>query len=353
MKKILFLNNGYPTTFNPQYTTYAQTIAKCLRKAGCDVDLLVIRYNRKMTLFYKLIKYIIYWFRALFVNLKKYDVVYVNHLPFVWPILLNRGLKEKRVYMHWHGEELVSKTWFIRTTLVFIRTKAHLYKHIVPSCYFKRKLIDILSIPSELIEVSPSGGVDTDLFAPYNEFKDNNTFVIGFSGALTTNKGADVLLELIRTKKDIEQSINKKVIFKVINYGGEASHYIPLLQKATDDIEVVEKMPKRNMPLFYDSVLLLLLSSIRTGESLGLVVLEAMSCNKPVVTFDICAFPEFVRSEVSGELAAYSSDFGSRVEEVKKAIVKIANNYSAYSPRTVVEKEYSERSVVEFYNRII
>ena len=41
------------------------------------------------------------------------------------------------------------------------------------------------------------------------------------------------------------------------------------------------------------------------------------------------------------------------VEEAKKAIVKIANNYSAYSPRTVVEKEYSERSVVEFYNRII
>lgn len=105
------------------------------------------------------------------------------------------------------------------------------------------------------------------------------------------------------------------------------------------------------MPLFYDSVLLL--SSIRAGESLGLVVLEAMSCNKPVVTFDICAFLEFVRSEVSGELAAHSSDFGSRVEEAKNAIVKIANNYSAYSPRTVVEKEYSERSVVEFYNRII
>ena len=83
MKKVLFLNNGYPTTFNPQYTTYAQTIANCLRKAGCDVDLLVIRYNRKMTLLYKLIKYIIYWFRALFVNLKNYDVVYVNHLPFV------------------------------------------------------------------------------------------------------------------------------------------------------------------------------------------------------------------------------------------------------------------------------
>lgn len=348
--KVLFLNNGYPTFFNPQYTTYANTIASCLRKAGYDVDLLVIRYNQRITLVYKLIKYVIYWLKALFINLKNYDFVYINHLPFVWPILINNGLKRKKVYIHWHGGELVSSSLFIRITLSFIRPKANRYKHIVPSFYFKQKLIDILNVPTELICVSPSGGVDTDLFSPYDRFDGGNKFVIGFSGALITGKGADVLLELMKIKNDIEQEINKKVVFKVINYGKESNYYIPLFKKAIKELEIVDKMPKKNMPSFYNSISFLLFPSI--GESLGLVVLEAMSCNRPVITFDVCAFPEFIRSGISGELVVYSFDLRSRVEGMKKAITKIANNYSVYSPRTVVEKEYSEKSVVEFYREL-
>ena len=351
MKKILFLNNGYPTSFNPQYTTYVHTIANCLRKSGGDVDLLVIKYNRKITPLYKWCKYLVYWLRTLFVSLREYDMVYINHLPFVWTIMLNRGIRGKEVYVHWHGGELVSKTFFIRQTLAFIRPRACQYRHIVPSRYFKRKLMEILGVPDHLIAVSPSGGVDTKRFAPFKAVE-SDRFVIGFSGALTTDKGADVLLRLMRDKGDIERAIGRKVMFKVINYGREASFYVPLFREATDDIEIVEKMPKEQMPEFYNSLLLLLLSSVRIGESLGLVVLEAMSCDLPVVTFDICAFPEFVRSGLSGELAAYSSDIDKRVEEVKKAIVKIADTYSSYSPRTVIEKEYSEESVIEFYRKL-
>lgn len=352
MKRILFLNNGYPTSFNSQYTTYASTIANCLKKAGYNVDLLVIRYNRRITFVYKIVKYIFYWMRALSVNLKDYELIYINHLPFVWPILLNRGLYRKKVYIHWHGGELVSNTFFIRRALKFVSPRICFYQHIVPSFYFKRKLIEILNVPSDLIFVSPSGGVDINLFIPCKKKANDERFVIGFSGALTTGKGADMLLELMKVKDEIEHIVNKKVIFKIINYGKEANYYIPLFKRATEDIEIVDKMHKKNMPSFYNSISILLFPSIRMGESLGLVVLEAMSCNRPVVTFDIRAFPEFVRSRISGELVVYSFDLRSRVEEMKKAIIKIANNYSVYSPRTVVENEYSEKSVVEFYRKL-
>lgn len=351
MSKILCLNNGYPTDVNPQYTTYVHTIATCLRRAGHDVDLLVIRYDKPIKPAYKAWKYLRYWLQILFRRFDRYDIVYINHLPYAWPAVLNKSLRRTKVYVHWHGEELVSQSQFIHRVLNFLRPRMTGFCHIVPSHYFKQRLMEIMGISSGMIAVSPSGGVDTAVFRPLSDDKqDEDAVVVGFSSALTQSKGADMLLKLMRAQDEIERTAGRKVAFKVIDYGREATYYTAQFRQATERVEIVGKMPKSSMPMFYNSISVLLMGSIR--ESLGLVVLEAMSCGRPVVTYDLCAFPEFVVSGESGELAHYSTDEDECFLAVKEAIIKVIANYGDYHPRDIVLNKYSEESVVAYYRTL-
>ena len=256
----------------------------------------------------------------------------------------------EKVYVHWHGDDLVSNGRFIRCTLWFIRRKGCGFKHITPSFYFKRKLTEIMGYKNEEILVTPSGGVNTNVFVP-KSINSNDGIVIGYSAALTKSKGADILLELIRKKDILEGECGKKITFKVINYGPEANYYIKQFLNIDIDVDIVERMPKDDMPDFYRSIDVLIMPSTR--ESLGLVVLEAMSCNVPVVTYNVCAFPEFVVSGESGEIVELSADFHTCVNRYLESLTKIIKAYSAYQPSNIIEHKYSEKSVIKFYKETL
>lgn len=59
-------------------------------------------------------------------------------------------------------------------------------------------------------------------------------------------------------------------------------------------------MKKTDMPTFYNNADILLIFS--KHESLELVVLEAMSCDLPVIANNVCAMSEFVMLGETGEL---------------------------------------------------
>jgi len=108
------------------------------------------------------------------------------------------------------------------------------------------------------------------------------------------------------------------------------------------------KMKKNEMPRFYNTIDLLLFPSC-VSESLGLVVLEAMSCGVPVITFDFCAFPEFVISNVSGEKVELKDSFDDNLEGFIRAIVHVKDNRHLYRPRDIVIEKYSEDMTIKNY----
>ncbi len=112
--KVLLVNNGFPSKANPNYTTYIKSIQDCLESAGFNVETLVISYDKPITKYRKFLKYIAFWFKCLSQNLKNIDYIYVNHLPYCWPIVFNHTLKSNRVLIHWHGNELVGKSTFLK-----------------------------------------------------------------------------------------------------------------------------------------------------------------------------------------------------------------------------------------------
>ena len=350
-QKILLLNNGYPSSFLPNYTTYIASIEECLKEAGFIVDKIVICYNQKRSKPYILYCYLIFWLKALFKDLSSYDFVYINHAPYVWPIFYNLTFKSNKTFCHWHGNEAIVDSVFLKFARKVVFNKGKGCRHICPSEYYKKLLNAKLGIPHEILFVSPSGGVDVELFVSSKvQSSRKNNFVLGYTSGMSEGKGAELIMSMIESSEAIENELGGKVIFKIIDYGEDMPKYRKRLLE-NRNVELVPKMPKRDMPLFYGGINLLLMSS-RRSESLGLVALEAMSCGKPVVTFNKFAFPEFVKSGISGELVELCEDEMKNVNNFIAAIKRIVQNYERYDPRNVVLDGYSKNFVVSQYQSL-
>ena len=347
-KKVLIVNNGFPTCYYPDYTTYIRDIAKCLFKAGCSIESLVIEYDKKISFVYKLYKYIQFWYYC-FTKRGDYDFIYVNHLPYSWPIAFNPFLRRKNTIVHWHGNDLVGKSILLAITSLFLTRYINNSINIVPSQFFSTLLEKKYPNLKHKVHISPSGGVDTELFSA--ERKPHKDFTIGFASNLSTEKGADRLIYLIEHKHKIETATGRRINFHIINYGKEAVHYIDrILHTYMNCCKVFDRMDKSQMPSFYQTIDLLVFPSPR--ESLGLVALEAMSCGVPVVAHNICAFPEYIKPGLSGELAELNDTKSEQNLAFLAAVVKAINNIESYTPRRVVEADYSQASVISFYRKL-
>ena len=349
-KKILIVNNGYPSNCYPDYTTYIKDIATCLFEAGLNVETLVIEYQKKISPIYKLSKHLLFWLYCL-TKSDNYDFIYINHLPYAWPIAFNPFIRRSTIVIHWHGNDLVGKGILPRFTSTFLKKFINRSINIVPSQYFSTLLEKDYPRLKHKIHVSPSGGVDTELF-PY-DIKYHKDFRIGFASALTAEKGADMLIHLIEHKHEIEIATGRKITFQVINYGNDAEYYIGrMLEIDNDCCNVFDRMAKRQMSSFYQTINLLVFPSIRRAESLGLAALEAMSCGVPVVAHNICAFPEYIKSGVSGELVEPCDSEQEQNRAFLDTVVKAINDIGSYSPRQMVEANYSKAAVTDFYRNL-
>ena len=347
-KKILIVNNGYPTNYNADYTAYIRDMSECLSKAGYNIETLVIEYNKKISSIYKLYKYLKYWYFCM-TKCGYYDYVYINHLPYAWPIALNPLLKKMNTIIHWHGNDLVGKSILAVLTLPFLKRFINNSINIVPSKYFSTQLEKKYPNLKHKVHISPSGGVDTVLFSA--DTKPHRDFKIGFASALTSGKGADILIHLIEHKHEIEIATGHRIAFHIINYGKEADNYIDrMLQTDMSCCKVFDRMDKSQMPSFYQTIDLLVFPSPR--ESLGLAALEAMSCGVPVVAHNICAFPEYIKPGVSGELVEVCTSEQEQNRAFLTSVVKAINNIKSYTPRQVVEANYSQASVISFYRKL-
>lgn len=346
-KNVLLINNGYPSQRNPEYTSYIRSIEECIIASGREVDKLVIRFERTATPVYKLYKHILFWFKCLTIR-STCDTIYVNHFPYACPLIFNPFMRKKRLIVHWHGGDLVVKSIPAVFTYFFLKRFINNSINIVPSGYFLTQLKKKYPRIKHKVYISPSGGVDTVLFSEHA--KPHNDITIGFASALTPEKGADTLIYLIEHKHEIESATGRAVTFQVINYGNQAAYYIDRIQRAgTDSCRVLSRMNKTQMPAFYQKIDLLVFPSKRLGESLGLAALEAMSCGVPVVAHNMCAFPEYIKPGVSGELVELKTSETDQYRAYLDAVVKAINKIETYTPRQVVEDNYSQNSVISFY----
>jgi len=341
--KILIINNGYPSQNNPQYSTYIKTIRECLQDAGLSTDLLVLDTNFKSKRG-KVLRYLVFYFQLLFHRYKGYDIVYIHNYPYVFMPLIFRFESMKDIVIHWHGTDIFAPSRISRVlnnvSYFFIPRGT---KHITPSGYFADQVSKRLKINRSEIFVSPSGGVDTDLFFPVEKQR-GDTVILGFASSMKTDKGMDFVLELVENSYEIEEVCGKKIKIHCIEYGAEKEFYKERLLKF-NNVKLYEPFPKERMVKFYHEIDILLLTT-RMAESLALVGLEAMSCNVPVIGTNDFAIKEYVISGVSGEKFR-KGDF----VDFQRAVINAIKNLPNYKPRNIVLDNYSKKSVTKQYNK--
>ena len=345
------VNNGYPSSDNGQYCAYIESIYTALleAKTGYEIELLVMKMSGNGLKSYKILKYIGYYFKLFVYNFKfrKEDIIYIHNYPHSFIPLLPTLLLGRNIIIHWHGDDVypIGKlaVFLCKVSYFFLGSKV---RHIAPSRYFSRCVEELLGITPGSVHISPSGGVDVDVFRPTqkNFVNKQKPFKIGYASHMSKAKGFDVFESFISKISSLNY-FETEVEFHIINYGSDKEYYLNRL-KLFSNIVIHKRMPKEEMPGFFNGIDMLIMPTIRQGESLGLVVLEAMACDIPILSTSLYAMPEFVVPGISGELFDPQD-----LEQGLMKLWKIFDNYDSYKPRDLIETNYSKSNVVDDYKK--
>lgn len=343
MKNILLIGNAYPSKTNPGYGAFIPNIQDCLSLSGYQVDLLVMSSDYT-TFIGKYIQYIRYYLNILFFpRYKEYSYVYINMYPYSFIPLIPHFSKMQNVVIHWHGCDVFPETSFASTlnrlSYRFIKDS---FIHIAPSQYFAKEAAKKINLDIQKFFVSPSGGVDMRIFKEKSTGNRSTELIrLGFASVLFQTKGIDLVVQLLNSISQIEKELACRIEFHFIEYGKEKEKYVEILSHFPNVVKH-SPYPLSRMTEFYHQVDVLLFPSL--SESLGLVALEAMACNIPVIATDGFAFKETVINSVSGERFTMN-DFSS----FQSALIRCLKNIDSYRPQEFVLKNYSRQSVIENY----
>ncbi len=141
-------------------------------------------------------------------------------------------------------------------------------------------------------------GVDIDLFKKEDCINNNDTFVVGNVKTLSSKYGIDVLIKAFKIVKD--SNSDKDIRLEIIGDGPDRDK----LKKLVDHLVLADcvyfrgKIENSLLPKWYNSFSVSVSVSVSDSESFGVVAVEAMACECPVVVSDADGFTEVV---VDGE----------------------------------------------------
>ena len=144
-------------------------------------------------------------------------------------------------------------------------------------------------------------GVDTSLFKKGMVKIDwGSECVIGNVKTLAPKYGIDILIKAFKHFRDNNISLNPKLI--IIGDGPFKEEYLKLAQDLdlNDNISFLGQIPNSELPTYYNSFSLTVFPSIYDSESFGVVAVESMSCECPVVVSDADGFTEVVENGLTG-----------------------------------------------------
>jgi glycosyltransferase involved in cell wall biosynthesis len=204
---------------------------------------------------------------------------------------------------------------------------------------------------ADKIRVVPVG-VDVNMFKPLKvDEKENSIFFLSILDEFHQYKGLEYLLKAIKLVK--EEIKDVKLI--VGGKGNLLDYYKSMAESLDieDNVEFHGFISEEKIVEYYNHCSLFVLPSISSSqEGFGIVALEALACEKPVITTDIVGIAHDLKETKSG-LVVPKKD----VEALAEAIVKILNgNVSTdkmgKNGRKLVTDKYTWKRVAEMTEEI-
>ncbi|MCF8335418.1 MAG: glycosyltransferase family 4 protein [Bacteroidales bacterium] len=176
-------------------------------------------------------------------------------------------------------------------------------------------------------------GIDTQMFKP-NHQKENDTLIIGTVRKLEKLYGVDVLIQAF--KMLIEKKLEIDLNLLIVGDGPERRRLEMLTRKLNISkyVHFEGKVQTNKVPQLINKMDIFSALSIY-DESFGVAVLEACSCEKPVVVSDVVGFKEIVKDGKTGlivernnsEQAASALEALIKNEELRLSIGKNARQH--------------------------
>lgn len=206
------------------------------------------------------------------------------------------------------------------------------------------------------IEVIPNG-VDVDKFKPVNVVKlEKSIFFLSLLDEFHKYKGLDYLLNALKkVKLEID---NVKLIIggkgKLLDYYSNMANDLGL----KGNVEFHGFIPDEKIVEYYNKCSVFVLPSISSKqEGFGIVALEALACETPVISTEIVGVADDVKKSNAGLIVPPKN-----VDELANAIIEILNNNDSsekmgISGRKLVEEKYTwagiARMTEKVYNELL
>lgn len=204
------------------------------------------------------------------------------------------------------------------------------------------------------IEVTPFG-VDLNLFRKIDLPKQDNEFIVGSVKTLSANYGMDILIKSFKQVINKNPDLNLKL--QIIGSGPDRQKLHLLAKSLGIETRVMflGKLENTTLPVYYNSFSVFV--SISNLESFGVVAVEAMACECPVIVSDADGYTEVVQNEETGLIVPKGD-----IDATAHAIQRFINDRSLRDTmgirgRKRVEKYYNWNENVEkminIYNSMI
>ena len=221
-----------------------------------------------------------------------------------------------------------------------------LKKIVTPSFNSLKDIASDFNVKKENINVI-NNGLDIDIFIPYKEIKRNPTKLITTASADVALKGLDYSLKSLASLIDDFPEISLMVIGKM-KKDGHTSRLIDELG-IKDKVFFKTDLTKEEIAKEYASSSIAIVSSLYEG--FGYPVIEAMSCEIPLIATNVSSIPELV-----GDYAKLIPP--KNITELSNSIRSILNDYSYYKNIAVrgrqhIVDNFNWLKITEEYENII
>ena len=176
--------------------------------------------------------------------------------------------------------------------------------------------------------------------------------VIGMAARLATEKGVDVLLSALPSLQRRFPDLHVLFAGPYVGIAGEEAYrarLAPAIEALGDSWSFLGPLdPAAEMPSFLAALDCLVVPSINSTESFGLVQVEAMLCGTPVVASALPGVREVVRTTAMGEIAAVG-DAAALADGIRR-VLEAPERY--WRPRSEIETMFDLETTVERYEEL-
>jgi glycosyltransferase involved in cell wall biosynthesis len=370
----------YYRPYTSGLTIYAERLARGLASRGHQVTILTSRYSRNLPreevldgvrvvrapVLFRVSKGVIMpTFGFLAWKLVNEADVLSLHLPQfdAAGVALRGRLLRKPTVLTYHCDLKLPPGWFNRIVNQVVKVMNNLagrFSHAVVaytedfaqhSPYLQRfaHKLQVIPPPVELPEPVPSG---TAAFAKMHN-PEGKSPVIGMAARLAAEKGVEILLEAF--PRILARYPQAKILFAgqyrdVLGEETYAQRLDPLIRRyeRAGQWKFLGVLDAVQMAAFYPNLDVVVVPSLNSTESFGLVQVEAMLCGTPAVASNLPGVRQPVLQTGMGEVAPIGD-----AEGLAEAILKVFDNREAYMrTRQEIAARFSTEQTVKEYEAL-